>query len=413
MKIIIPYGKEGRQELEIPEENLAGIIYPNEVDTRDEGKEIRASLDSPVGSPPLHEFLEGAENVVFVLNDATRPTPTPKVLDELASRMDLSKARFIIATGSHRAPTEDEYRFILGSHYEALMPRVHSHDSKNDKFVYLGKSKNGTPMCVNQMVYDADRLVVITSVEPHYFAGYTGGRKSFFPGVASFETIEQNHKLAMSPEAQILVLEGNPVHEDMMDALSSIKRKKTFSIQLVLDRHQKIYRAAAGQIDEAFRKAVGWANEVFVVPIEERADLVVTVAPYPMDVDLYQSQKALDNGKWALKEGGTIVFVAECRSGVGHDTFHKQLSHSTDPRQILENLTRDYKLGYHKAAKIAEILLESRICGVTDLEPEVLRKANITPFYSVQSAVDAVLQENRDAKVLVLMDGSVTVPRVG
>ncbi|MBM4237836.1 MAG: nickel-dependent lactate racemase, partial [Euryarchaeota archaeon] len=321
MKISIPYGKEGRQELEIPEENLAGIIYPNEVDTRDEGEEIGASLDRPISSAPLREFLEGAETVVFVLNDATRPTPTPKVLDELATRMDLSKARFLIATGSHRAPTEEEYRFILGSHYEALMPRVHSHDSKRDKFIYLGKSKNGTPMWVNQMAYDADRLVIITSVEPHYFAGYTGGRKSFFPGVASFETIEQNHKLAMSPKAQILVLEGNPVHEDMMDALSAIKGKKVFSVQLVLDRHQKVYRAAAGQIDQAFRRAVEWSNEVFVVPIKERAEVVVTVAPYPMDVDLYQSQKALDNGKWALKEGGTIVFVAECRSGIGHDTF--------------------------------------------------------------------------------------------
>lgn len=141
-------------------------------------------------------------------------------------------------------------------------------------------------------------------------------------------------------------------------------------------------------------------------------DVVVSVAPYPMDVDLYQSQKALDNGKWALKEGGTIIFVSKCREGIGHSTFLQQLSTSSDPAMVLESLAKEYKLGYHKAAKMAEIATWADICGVTGIDPEVLRKANITPFVSVQSAVDAALAKNRDAKVLVLMEGSVTLPRV-
>ncbi|MEM2943440.1 MAG: nickel-dependent lactate racemase [Methanomassiliicoccales archaeon] len=412
MKISIPYGRCGKQEFEIPDNNFMGIICPNEVDVHDERKTIKGAIDSPINLPCLEKFLSGAKNVVFIVNDATRPTPTSKVLDVLDEIMDLEAAKYLIATGSHRSPTPEEYNFIFGRHFERLAQKIHSHDSKKDEMVYIGRSKNGTEMWLNRIVIDADRLIVITSVEPHYFAGYTGGRKSFFPGLAAYETIEQNHKLAMRPEAKILALEGNPVHEDMMDALSALDLKKFFSIQLVLDRHQRVYRAAAGDLNIAFRQAVEWANEVFVVPIKTKADVIVSVAPYPMDVDLYQSQKALDNAKWALNKGGIIILVSQCRSGVGHDTFYKQLTLSDDPHKILENLSKDYKLGYHKAAKIAEMLLESQLFAVTDLDPDLLRKANITPFNSVQSAIDAALNVNKDAKFLVLMDGSVTVPKV-
>src|SRR5699024_3009148 len=121
----------------------------------------------------------------------------------------------------------------------------------------------------------------------------------------------------MKREAQALVLDGNPVHEDMMDALNVVKGKQIFAIQIVLDRHQQIYKVEAGDLHASFAAAVEHANEVFSVKIKEKADIVVSVAPYPMDVDLYQSQKALDNGKWALKEGGIIIMVSKCREGVG------------------------------------------------------------------------------------------------
>ncbi|MCL2295811.1 MAG: nickel-dependent lactate racemase, partial [Methanomassiliicoccaceae archaeon] len=241
---------------------------------------------------------------------------------------------------------------------------------------------------------------------------YTGGRKSFLPGVASYLTIETNHKLAMKKEAQSLVLKGNPVHEDMMDALEVVKGKEIFSIQMVLDRHQQIYKVASGSLNPAFDKAVEWANQVFSVPIPEKADVVISVAPYPMDVDLYQSQKALDNGKWALKEGGKIIMVSKCREGIGHPTFLTQLSSSKDPKQVLENLSKEYKLGYHKAAKMAEIAVWADIWAVTDLDPEMIRAANITPFPTVDAAVKEALRQNPDARVIVLMDGSVTIPRV-
>ena len=377
MIVDVKYGKDGVQKVEIPDQNYIGTFYPKDVECGDPDEVIGESIDNPIGYASMEDFLKGGEDVVFIVNDGTRPTPTAKVLDALSKRMDLRSARYLVATGTHRDMTEEEYNLE-----------------------------------VNKIAGDADRLVIFTAVEPLYFAGYSGGRKSFLPGVASYRTIEANHKLAMKMEAQSLVLEGNPVHEDMMDALEVVKGKEIFSIQMVLDRHQNIYKVASGALNPAFDKAVGWANEVFSVPIPEKADVVISVAPYPMDVDLYQSQKALDNGKWALKEGGKIIMVSKCREGIGHATFLTQLSSSKDPNKVLENLRSEYKLGYHKAAKMAEIATWASIWAVTDLDPELLRNANITPFPTVADAMAQAFEENPDARVMVLMDGSVTIPRL-
>jgi len=405
---MLPYGESGALGASFPDDNVV-TIGPNDVKGRD--GEIGRALSHPCGGVDLGTFLKGGKDVVFIVNDGTRPTPTPDVLDELEGMMDLRAARYLIATGAHRAPTEEELRFIFGRHLDRLRDRIVVHDARRSETVHLGRSKNGTDMDVNSIAVNADRLIIITSVEPHYFAGYTGGRKSFLPGVAAYGTIEQNHRLAMRPEARVLALEGNPVHEDMMDALSVV-RKQIFSIQVVLDRHQEIYRVAAGELHQAFREAVEWADEVFSVEVPKRYDAVITVAPYPMDIDLYQSQKAIDNAKWALKDGGTIILVSKCREGVGDDTFVKQLSRSRDPRVVLEGVKQEYRLGYHKAAKMADIMCRSNIWAVTCLPDELIDGMNIRPFASLQDAVDELLCSNPRADILVLLDGSVTVPRV-
>lgn len=411
MIVDVKYGKDGVQKIEIPEKNYIGTYSPNDVVCGDPDQVINESLDAPIGGAPIDEFLKGGKDIVFIVNDGTRPTPTAKVLDALSERMDLRIARYLIATGTHRGPTEEEYRNIFGSHLEELRDRIVVHDAKQSECVNLGTSKNGTPMEVNKIAVDADRLVIITSVEPHYFAGWTGGRKSFLPGVASYATVEANHRMAVGMDAQALKLEGNPVHEDMMDALEVVKGKKIFSIQIVMDRHQNIYKVASGELNPAFDQAVKWGEEVFAVPVPEKADVVISVAPYPMDVDLYQSQKALDNGKWALKEGGTIIMVSKCREGVGHDGFLKLLSTSTDPKVVIENIKKGYKLGYHKAAKMAEIATWANIWAVTDLDDAIIKSANMTPKKSVAEALKDALDVNPDARVMVLADGSVTIPR--
>ena len=412
MEIKVPYGLE-EIVVRVPDENVLGIFHPNEVETKPEKETLLAALKNPLGGPSFEEFIEGGGEILFIVNDGTRPTPTAKVLEMIQGELRKIDARFIVATGCHRAPTEEEYRFIFGPLYEELRGKVYVHDSRNEReMVYLGTSKNGTEMYVNHHGVKADKLVAISSVEPHYFGGYTGGRKSFLPGIASYKTIEQNHKYAIRPEAKSLALEGNPVHEDMVDALKSIEGKPIFSIQVVLDRERRIYAATSGDIHASLQGAIDKANELFCVKIPDKADIVVSVAPYPMDVDLYQSQKALESGKLALKEGGILIMVSKCRTGIGEKAFYDLLaSAGGNPKKALEEIERGYKLGYHKAAKMAEIALWAEMWAVTDLPDSTLEAVFMRPFKDLQKAIDeALAAKGKDAKVLFLMDGSITVP---
>lgn len=411
MKLEIPYGRDS-VAIEIPEENLAGVVRPNVVETADEKKTIHDAVENPINSKDFRTFLQDAKDVLFIVNDATRPTPTSKILDIIYNDIKDCNIGFIIATGVHRAPTEEEMMFIFGKYLTEFRGRIHVHDArKEEDMVHIGTSKNGTEMYVNKLGVHAHKIVIISSVEPHYFGGYTGGRKSFLPGIASYKTIEQNHKYAMRKEARPLILQGNPVAEDMEDAIKTILDKEIFSIMTVLDRHQNIYAVTAGHIHDSFYAAVTKANEVFAVEINERADIVVTVAPFPMDVDLYQSQKAIENAKLAVKDGGIIILVSKCREGIGEETFYTLLSGSDDPQEVFDTIDKGYKLGYHKAAKIVEAALKGTICAVTDLEDDVIAKAFMTPYKTVQEAVNSALAEKGgDAQVLFLMDGSVTVP---
>lgn len=407
--------------LEFPDENLLAIAEPSGASPRG-GNVLEAALKNPVGSQSLDEFLKGTERLLIIINDATRPTPTPAVLSALepflkAANVDAKKLSLLVATGAHRAPNEDEYRQILGGHYEALRPLCAAHDAKNDdECVDIGKTRNGTPIALNKAVFKADRIIVTGSVEPHYFAGWTGGRKAFLPGVAAFRTIEANHKQALSPAAHSLALDGNPVHEDMMDALPLIKAK-IFSFMTVLDKEQNAADAYAGDVLESFYSAVESAKKIFCVPVPERADIVVSAAKFPMDIDLYQSQKAIDNGACALKDGGTLILVSSCRRGIGDEAYAALLASSSSPQDALERISRAYKLGYHKAAKMAEVSKRAEVVAVTELPSERLSSMFIKSASSPQAALDEALARAKKngvavPKVLVLPDGCVTVPDI-
>jgi nickel-dependent lactate racemase len=414
MEIQVPYGK-GKLDITIDDANFGGAVHPNEVEIGDETETLRRALEKPFGPKTFDEFLAGADDLVVIVNDRTRPTPTAKVLELVRSKLEaVPNVKFVIATGVHRAPTPEEYREIFGDLYDAYSDRIISHDArKSEDMVYLGKSTNGTEMYVNRHVTEASKIMIIGSVEPHYFAGYTGGRKSFLPGVASFETIEQNHKYALLQAAQPLALDGNPVHEDMVDAIKCISDHDIFTIMTVLDRQHSIYAVTAGDIDEAFYAAIDKAHDVFSVTIEGTADIVVAVAPYPMDVDLYQSQKALDNGKLALNDDGILILVAQCRSGIGEEAFAKLLSSASTPEEVMRKIDEGYKLGYHKAAKIAEIAIRANMWAVSEIDDDTLASIFIRPFPTLQEAIDEALQvKGADTKILFMMAASMTVPRV-
>jgi nickel-dependent lactate racemase len=411
MRIEIPFGRD-IYEVYINDENFGEMVYPNEVEVKDEAQTLIHALENPFASKSFDEFLKDAKDILFIVNDGTRPTPTAKVLDIIHDKIKDKDVRFIVATGCHRAPTEEELQEIFGKHLQTYRDRIHSHDSKNDEMVSLGVSKNGTVMEINKIGVDAHKIVIIGSVEPHYFAGYTGGRKAFLPGIASYKTIEQNHKLALKMSAQAMVLKGNPVHEDMEDAIQILMDKEVFAIMTVLNRDDRIYAATAGDITESLKAAIDHSHEVFSVEIKEKADIVVAVAPHPMDVDLYQSQKALDNAKLALNPNGILILVSRCRSGVGHETFVNLLSSARDPQDALDKIEKGYVLGYHKAAKMAEIARWAQMWAVTSIDPDLMKSIFIRPFHSIQRALDMAIQEKGREKILFMMAASMTIPRL-
>ena len=415
MKYRIPYGQGNIDvEIEVPVQ----VLLPNRLEPRDETVLIRKALEHPLGTDTLDRFATPDRSLLVIVNDGTRPTPTARILEELAPVLTTHPdVKFLVATGAHRPPTREEFDFIFGEYYHVFRDRIFSHDARAaGDMVHLGTSANGTEMYINRMVTEARNILVIGSVEPHYFGGYTGGRKSFLPGVASHETIRQNHKLALSNRARSLALEGNPVHEDMVDALKNLKGMSVFSIQTVLTGDHRIHDVTAGDLHESFYAAVESANSIFCVPLEQRADIVITVAPHPMDVDLYQSQKAIDNGKFALRNGGVLIFVSRCHDGIGGKTFFDLLSCASTPQEVLYAINRDYKLGYHKAAKLAQIGVWARMMGVTELDPDLLRAVMIEPMPHIQGAVDEAIRyvrgQGREPRVALLPAGSLTIPHV-
>jgi nickel-dependent lactate racemase len=411
MKLDIPY-REQSVPVEIPDSLRTRIAEPGEVPAQDEGRLIAEALARPAGGPAFEDFVAGSDELLLIINDSTRPTPTAAVIDALYETVKDKAVSVLIATGAHRAATEEELRRLIGPHYEQWKDRVHSHDARRDETVFLGTSANGTEMHISKIAMEADRVIVIGSVEPHYFAGYTGGRKAFLPGVASYRTIEMNHKLALNPAAAALVLEGNPVHEDMIDAMKYIP-EEVFAIMTVLDRHHRCCAVTAGGLNDSFYAAVGQADRVFVADVGEKADIVISVAKHPMDINLYQSQKALDNGRLALKDGGILILVSSCREGVGDQAFVDLLSSCDTPQAVLERIEQSYKLGYHKAGKMAEINLRAEVWAVSDMAAEIWESIFIKPFGSVQSAVnEAVRIKGSNASLTLLPDGGITVPRI-
>jgi nickel-dependent lactate racemase len=422
---VLPY-LDRQLPLEFPQENLLTVAEPQEAETSGTPEAlIQDALAKPLGSEQaqgleLEQFLHRAKRLLCIINDATRPTPTELMLQALLpicrkAHLDTEHITFLVATGAHRGPTEKEYQQILGSLYSEIRPRCVHHDARKDEdMVELGYTRNNTPIVLNKRLLEADRIIITGSVEPHYFAGFTGGRKAFLPGIAAYRTIEANHRQALSPKARSLALEQNPVHEDMMDALPLIPGP-VFSVMTVLDKEQQVAAAAAGDVLTSFYAAVARARKIFCVPIPAQADIVVSVAKFPMDIDLYQSQKAIDNATVALKDGGTLILVSSCREGIGDEAYAKLLAQAASPEDALARIQAGYKLGYHKAAKMAAVSARAAIKAVTELSPERLTSMFIAPAPSPQAAVDEALVQAkargvRVPKILLLPDGCVTVP---
>ena len=380
---------------------------------------LSEAVDLEYNLSRLEGTLSATGCVGLVLNDRNRPTPTALILDHIQEshpRLMERVKKVHIATGTHEPPTEDELRAILGPVRSFLREKVHIHAAKNEKaHGHICTTELGTDVRIDTALADQDALLFINSVEPHYFAGYTGGRKSILPGMAAYSTVEQNHSHALSPGSRTLGLEGNPVHEDMEDAVGSyLKDREYLSVQVVQGIGKTLTSVHSGDIFSSFREAVKAANGQFCIPVKETYDIVVSVAKPPMDKTLYQAMKAIENGKLALREDGVIILVAGCPEGIGQSTFWDLLTSSQDRESTLRKISEGYVLGYHKAAKLIQLSQRAHIHAVSGIGKDILEKGFITGFNDLGSAMTSAKKiVGRGSRILVIPDGTMTVPMVG
>jgi nickel-dependent lactate racemase len=422
VRIDVPWGT-GTIPVEVDSGRIAGVMGANVETAEDPDGVLRAALGQP-GSGLAHFLSEAPSPLLVVVNDATRPTPTADVLRVVGAELDAwaespgRELSFAIATGTHRVALPGEIEHIFGAEFaKAHAERIFSHDANDKKrLVHIGRTSRGTEIYVNRRLAEAESVLVINSVEPHYFAGYTGGRKSLFPGLAGYDTVWANHRLSMEAGSETLVLAGNPVHEDLEEAMAvGIAGKMIFSIQLVLDKDHHIGFAAAGALEDTFGRAVAVAEKQFVLDIERRHEVVVAVAPHPMDCNLYQTNKAIQSGALAVKDGGVLIVVSQCPFGLGENqTLFDMLAAAGSPAEAIARANlEEYRLGVQQATRIASILQRAEIWAVTSLEDDDVRAMFMVPFADVQAAVDAaLLEQGPDARVLFLPEASITVPRV-
>jgi len=422
MRIDVPWGT-GTVSVELEAHRVAGILGADVARAADPAAVLRTALNGPGNE--IAAFLAGAPSpLLVVVNDGTRPTPSAGVLEVLRPALEDwmrpadRKLAFVIATGTHRVALPQEVEHIFGTDMaKAHAGRIFCHDAKDqESLVYLGRTLRRTEIWVSRLLAEARSVVIINSVEPHYFAGYTGGRKSLFPGLAGYQTVWANHRFSMEPGSEHLVLAGNPVHEDLEEALAlGVAGKGVYSIQLVLDKDHRVGFASAGTLERTFREAVAVADTQFVLDIEKRHEVVVAVAPHPMDCNFYQTNKAIQSGALAVKDGGILIVVSECPFGLGdNQTLFDMLAAADSPAEALAQAGRgDYKLGVQQATRIASILNRTQIWVVSSLRADDVRAMFMTPFNGVQEAVDCALAQSGDeAQVLFLTEASITVPRV-
>lgn len=423
MRIDIPWSTK-TVPIDVDARRVAAVLGADVEKAADPEGVLRAALAST--GTGLDEFLSKARSpLLVVINDATRPTPSALVLGVIRESLEAWHTEsddrdfaIAIATGTHRAALPAEIERLVGSEIaRAHGDRIHSHDARDpDGLVAIGRTPRGVDVEVNRLLADASSVILINSVEPHYFAGYTGGRKSLFPGLAGYRTVWANHKLSMQQGSDTLVLTGNPVHDDLMDALRlGTAGKQIYSIQMVLDKGHEVGFVAAGDLEETFREAVAVAERQFVLDVERRYEVVVCVAPHPMDCNLYQTNKAIQSGAGAVTDGGVLIVVSECPFGLGENQIlYDVLSQAASPAEAQERINlEEYRLGIQQAARIADILGRAEIWAVTSLPAGQVEQMFMRPFADVQSAVDAALDaKGPDAQVLFLTEASITVPRV-
>jgi nickel-dependent lactate racemase len=411
----IPYGKT-EVCARIPTRNYLGSIEPKEKPgVADSKVEIEQALNNPIGTQRLSEIAKPGNKVVIVVDDATRATPSYLMIIPLLDELNKAGVKdedvtVIFGCGSHRPVTTVEIEKLLGK--EALERiKTLNHDSMAEDQIFLGETKQGTKVRVNKVFAQADVKVLAGDINMHYYAGYGGGRKGVLPAVSSAETIQQNHALLVHPKATMGTLEENPVHEDMMDAAKLAK--VDFILNIVTNSSNQLVKAFAGDVEQAFLEGTKLVDEMYKVPIDQRANIVIVSAGgHPNDINLYQASKAIHTALEAVKRRGVIVLAAECPEGHGNEAFADWMEKFTDLKKLEKEIKKHFVLGGHKAYYINKALQKATII-LLSVMPDCY---SVNTFkMRTASAMNDALREafeiaGKNAKVYVMPYGNTTMP---
>lgn len=399
-------------DLEIADLNLLDVLVPSNLPSGLNEKEIvRTSILNPIGSKPLKDIFNSEDRVVIITSDITRPMPTYKVLPVLVDELlkaDVKKENIevVFARGSHRFHSEDEKKHLMGEMYGVIK----CFDSDSEKLVHVGTTSRGTPVDIDERVMKANKRICLGNVEYHYFAGFSGGYKAIMPGVSTPSAITLNHRLMVSEKAKAGNIVDNPVRQDIDEAGKMVGAD--FIVNVILNTKKEIIDCFSGDATLAHKEACKKLEEIYASNISGKADIVVVSnGGAPKDLNLYQTQKALDNAGHAIKDNGVIILIGSCIEGFGNKTFEEWMLSYNNPDDMINKLHEHFMLGAHKATAIAMLKKKCDIYFVSDMDEEIVKKTFLKPYKDLNKAYkDALKKVGNSAKVIVMPYGGSTLP---
>ena len=377
----------------------------------------REMLANPVGTPPLVTMLKTSKpkTVAVVVNDVTRPTPyevlLPPLLDAFAEAgIKDEQVTFIIALGIHDPHTEAQNREIYGDDLVDRFKLINHEGENPEALVNLGPLSSGYDFVVNKIAYEADFLITLGVVMPHYFAGYSGGRKSILPGLVAKETVKANHARMVEIMDDMPPIDKNPISIEMLAAAR--KMGVDFIINVVTNDAKELVSVQAGDLEKAWRKAVDVSASMFEVPFERQVDVCVTCSSgYPRDINAYQAQKGLDHADHITRPGGTIILAAECIGAWGEEVFEEWVKRKWPTAEVMSAIKSKFVLGGHKAYAYAKVAAEKEVYLVSSLSAEDTALLWAKKANTVQEAVDAAHAKHGPLASWVYMpEGSLSLP---
>lgn len=414
-KFSYPYGKT-QKEFEIPEEQIVTEIKIKKIPPLTDVKAaVLEAIRNPINSKPLREIVKPGQTVAFIANDPTRVARTyaflPYLVEELNSiGVPDEDMRIVFALGTHRDMTFEEMVEAVGEDMAGRL-KMYNSNAKQDTFIEVGTTKRGTRVAFNEKVMEVDHIICTGSIVHHFFAGFGGGRKAMLPGVAAHDTIRKNHSLMLTEGAVIGKLDGNPVSEDQIEGVRM--HPPSFLINAVLDDQKNFLRFYAGDWYDAWREACVFVDEVYGVPIEKEADIVIaTCGGYPKDINIYQSQKTMDNAWCAVRQGGVVIMVAECIEGSGSGVFEKTMDEYKTPAGVAEHVKQNFEIGIHKAFAVSRLTNKATFIFVSSLNKELAEKALFVPASCVNEAIEKAKEilKNDNPSIILMPQGGLTVP---